>query len=138
MEKKKCEFDEGNTTSDTHIANCCSLGIVEERHQVISRVRHKSTKNSSHIATGKTNTKLQICAALVFWSRDGMFVYLFNNILKSRKLHHCICNKPNATVIIFKSNLFHLFVLRQTNNTCTCIYTHTQARTHTSLKIRKI
>ena len=66
----------------THITDSCPFGIVKERDKIVSRMRHNSTENTSHITSSKTNAKLQRFAALVLWSGNGMLVDQLNNGLK--------------------------------------------------------
>ena len=85
--------------SDTHITNCCSFSIVQKRDKIISRMRHDCTKHTSNISTSKTDTELQVFAALILWSRNGMLIDQLNYGLKWSKLHHCVCRKEPFYVI---------------------------------------
>lgn len=57
-----------------YIASSCSLGVIEERHQVVSRVRDNSTENPSNISTSKAHSKLETFTALLFRCWNSMLV----------------------------------------------------------------
>lgn len=74
-----------------YIPHCSTLGIVQERHKVVSRVRNNGTEDTSNVTTSKANTQLGSLAALRLRNRHSMLVDKLNDCLKGSKLHHGIC-----------------------------------------------
>lgn len=73
-----------------YITHCSSLGVVQERDQVVSWMRDNGTEDSSNVTTSETDTQLERLAALRLRNRNSVLVDHFNNGLKGGKLHHSI------------------------------------------------
>jgi hypothetical protein len=94
--KKYIILSRGNKSAwCAYIPHCSTLGIVQERDQVICRMRNNGTEDTSNVTPGETNTQLVRFAALRLWNRNSMLVNEFNDGLKGSKLHHGIWKKKN-------------------------------------------
>ena len=65
-----------------YISHCSTLGIVQERDQVVSWMRNNSTEYTSDVSTSKADAQLERLAALGLWNGNSMLVDKFNNGLK--------------------------------------------------------
>lgn len=73
-----------------YVADGGSLGVVEERDEIIGWVRDDCAEDTGDVAAGKAYAELELLAALVLGLGDGVLVDHLHHSLKGRKLHHCI------------------------------------------------
>jgi hypothetical protein len=88
IKKRIRTLNMGYWREHAYISHCSTLGIVEERDQVVSWMRNNGTEDTSDVATSKADTQLERLAALRFWNWNCVLVDEFNNGLEGSKLHH--------------------------------------------------
>lgn len=77
----------------TYISYSSSLGVVEERDQVVGRVGDGGAEYSGDVAAPETDSELQRFAALVLWRWDEVLVGHLHDVLVRRELHHGVCTE---------------------------------------------
>jgi hypothetical protein len=77
----------------TYLSHCCTLLVVEEGNEIVSRMRDDGTEDSSNVACQKADPQLCLLGALAFWYRNHVLVQGLHGTLKAGKLHHCVCRR---------------------------------------------
>lgn len=80
----------------TYISNCGSLGVVQERHQVVCRVRDGGAENSGDVAAPEAYPELERLAALILRRGDEVLVGHLHDVLVRRELHHGVCTAQRS------------------------------------------
>ena len=80
----------------TYISDGGSLGVVEERNQVVCRVRNGSAEDSGDVAAPEANSELERFATLILWSGDEVLVGHLHDVLVCRELHHGVCTAQRS------------------------------------------